>query len=373
MKKNISKYILYSILIVLFTTNLSAFFAQVPPRQIMTDNPSAPAMKKAKIKYEFHEGIAYLKSDLIIKGKFRFVESKTDIPKYEFIETGKDVKKSVDVSMIKNLVLSGVENKIVASADDSTRFEWIDEHRDLYREVRGGKIKIYDNSRIIDEGYEYLTDYLILAGNDTSGFYIIENLNDLEPLMANRPYFFESVMATGRKNTTDIRVALFLIALYNDDNPMRVLKWPNAIIETSNKKKYKGQAYVQPIDLRDEYVNSGVAYIHFYDGKEFRLFRHHEVKSLTLDGIKYKEGLYRISDKMFFGKPFQYQNEEYLLVTRIINNNNYFFINRETGPQDLVILKEIAGTYIRPKNEPDILKYYMESYEKENTDKAENE
>ena len=139
----------------------------------------------------------------------------------------------------------------------------------------------------IRDRYEYLTDYILLAGRKDYGHKNIEILADLEMFMTDRPYFLKSARVTNRLKTKDFRVIIYLVDLYNDNNPMRTLKWKKAEIVLRNGKKLTGHAYIQPLDLRNEYTSSNQASVHFHDGKDFQLLVGRSIKKLTLDCLLY--------------------------------------------------------------------------------------
>lgn len=322
--------------------------------------PKPLQTKKPKIKYTFHDGKALLKTGLVIDGQFKFLDSDEEVPEYLFIEKGKRKKKTVALSMIADLKLKGTERGITAFTD-STEFEWIDKFKDLYRKVRNGTINLYDNSRVVDEKYNYLTDYVLLAGRLDYGHKYIRSVGDLKLLMSDRPYFMQSAKATGRLESKDFRVVIYLVDLFNDPNPLKVLKWENMTIETKNGKVLHGKGYIQPLDMRNEYVTTSVAYIHFHDGKNFKLLNHKNIKTIRINKELYKRGMYSVSNKNFFGKPWRYKNSNYLVVNKVVNGNNYFFKSKSQTGQNITILKEVTGNYLKPRNEMELKKAYLES------------
>ena len=343
--------------------------AQKPPRNDLksirgNSTPKPTKIKKPKIKYEFHHGYAVLKTGLRLEGKFKYVELKGEVPQYLFIEKDTKMKRYVALSMMDKMLLAGSEKGITARTD-STEFEWIDKYKDLYRKVRGGTIELFDNSRIVDEKYEYLTDYILLAGRKDYGHKNIEILADLEMFMTDRPYFLKSARVTNRLKTKDFRVIIYLVDLYNDNNPMRTLKWKKAEIVLRNGKKLTGHAYIQPLDLRNEYTSSNQASVHFHDGKDFQLLVGRSIKKLTLDGEVYEKGLYSAVNKEFYGKPWTHEKEKYLVVYRITNGNSYFFKPRHLTGKDLVLLENIADSYMKPRNESELRRAYIEELRQE--------
>ncbi len=338
--------------------------------QTTTPRPNKPALgnttttkpkkaKKPKIKYQYHQGTATLKTGLQLKGNFKYIEAKnSEMPYYVVTEQNKKGKKTVALPMIKSIILQGAERGITARKD-STEFIWIDEYKDLYRKVRGGTINVYDNSRVVNESYDYLTDYILIVGRSKYGYKQVKAVNDLNKIMEDRPYFIQSAKATNRLNSKDFRVVLYLIDLFNDNNPIKTLKWDNMKVVLRNGEKLNGFGYIQPFDMRNEYLNSENAYLHFHDGKDFRLIKHYEIKSLDSPNIDYTQGLYTVVNRYFLGKKWQLQNENYVVVTRLINTNNYYFKNNQNSPQNIVILKKAGGNYVKPLNEQELRKAYM--------------
>lgn len=331
--------------------------------------PKGTKQKPPKIKYQFHEGMALLKTGLILEGKFRYTEVKNEVPQYQFQEflwedTVKKKriydreKKYVSLSMIDHMVLSGAE-KGFTEKRDSSRFEWIEYSRDLFRKVRGGTISVYDNSRIVNESYDYLPDYTLLAYRPEFGYKVLYRVADLEAVMSDQPYFLQSARITNRYTSQDFRVILYLIALFNEEDPMRVLKWKDMTIKFKRGKMRKGKGYIQPLDMRNEHIKGGTAYVHFYDGEKFHLYNHRDIEEVSVDGLTYKGGLYNVVDKHFFGKPWTYGEQEYVVVKRIVNSNNYFFRAKRKDGTDLVILKPVGNGYIRPLNELELRKAYL--------------
>lgn len=323
-----------------------------------TTQPKNQKIKNPKIKYDYHSGKALLKSGLIIEGKFRYLDHDKEVPQYQFIENGNNTVKKVALSMVERLTLKGAEPNIT-HRNDSTVFVWIDRHRDLYRVVREGEISVYDNSRVVNETYDYLNDYIMVVGRENYAYKVIRQLSDLESLMTDRPYFIQSARATNRYDTKDFRPILYLIDIFNDKNAAENLAWDRATIELRNGNRLSGYAYIQPLDLRNEHTNTVNAYVHFTDNKTFQLFTQSDIKSLTINGIPYKDGFYAVTNKYFFGAPWQYNGEEYLVTERILNTNNYYFRNRTNKGQALVIMKDVAGNCIKPLNEPELRQQYM--------------
>ncbi|MGB0839512.1 MAG: hypothetical protein ACPGXL_05200 [Chitinophagales bacterium] len=322
--------------------------------------PKANKLKKPKIKYTFHDGIAYLKTGLILEGTFRYVEALKmgDVPQYDFVEKTTGKKNKVSLPMIERMILKGSEQNITAFVD-STEFVWIEKYKDLYRKVRNGELALYDNSRVVDEVYPYLTDYVLLAGRENFGYKLIRQVSDLELMMTDQPYFMASARATGRLETKDMRVVVYLVDLFNDPNPMKTLKWQPARLVLRNNEMVEGSGYLQPLDMRKEHTKTNNAYIHFHDGERFRLYTQRDLKKVEVSGKVHEKGLYQIVNKHFFGEPWAYEGTTYLITRRIINSNNYFFRSR-TKAQDLVILQEVAGNYIKPLNETNLKRAYIQ-------------
>ncbi len=322
--------------------------------------PRSVTTKKPKIKFQNHQGKMLLKTDLIINGTFKYIESKSNVPYFQFIDQEyPDKKKQVNLSMVEHLIVEGTERGISARID-STEFQWIDDFKDLYRKVRQGEIKLFDNSRIVNEEYEFLTDYIMLGGRDGFGYKVVNKISDLSQLMEDRPYFMMSAKATNRYKTRDPRIFLYLVDLFNDPDPLKVLKWEDMKIVLNNGKTLRGKGYIQPMDMRNEYIESSNAFIHFHDGRDFKLVNHHEVDELIVDGETYEEGLYSVTNKNFYGMPWTYEGSPYLVVKRIVTNKNYFFRSFDNSGQDVVILQNVAGNYIRPVKELELRKAYLE-------------
>ncbi|OWY21829.1 hypothetical protein C7N43_28635 [Sphingobacteriales bacterium UPWRP_1] len=322
--------------------------------------PKTKPVKPAKIKYKFHNGTAILKSGLLLTGKFKYLPPKgADVPQFSFVDAETSEKKMVALSMIDKLVLEGSEPGITFRPD-STEFVWIDKYRDLYRKVRGGVVELYDNSRVVNEPYEYLTDYLLIAGRQDYGHKLIRKLSDIEIMMSDRPYFIESAKITNRYETQDFRVIVYLVDLYNDTNPMRVLKWDEVTLQLKNNQLLYGRGYIQPLDMRNEYIESTSAYVHFYDGKDFRLISSRDIKEIVVNGEAYIGGVYTITNKFFYGKKWVFQGNEYAIVQRLTNTNNYFFKSRSYN-EGIVILKKMGEAYIKPVEETELRRAYLET------------
>lgn len=318
--------------------------------------------KKENIKYSYHVGSALLKTGLTLSGKFQFNDKDNDLPDYNFIDTFTNKRKSVPISMIERMVLAGSEKGITAR-NDSTEFVWIDKFKDLYRKVRIGTIEIYDNSRIIDEKYENLEDYLLVAGHQQHGYKLIKKVADVGPLMTDRPYFMQSLAATGRSESKDFRILIYLVDLFNETNPMRVLKWQDMTLElrkAAGGGTLQVKGYVQPLDLRNEYVQTGsTGYVHIFDSKDFRLLTSNDIEKLTINGTTYEKIFYGVTQKYCWAMPWKYKEENYMVTKRIITTNNYFFRHKVNDGQDLVILRSAGDAYNKPINEPELRKIYL--------------
>jgi len=328
-----------------------------------TSRPKAIKTKKAKIKYKYHEGIAYLKTGLIIKGKFKYTEPKNNVPEYVFIEEGKSkrIKKQVALSMLDSLIVYGAERRSGISGD-STKFVWIDNHRDLYRQVRSGTIEMFDNSRIVKEKYENLPDYVLIVGRKNYGYKVVRRLMDLDEFMTDHPYFMKSAKATGRYRTQDFRVVMYLVDMFNDPKAIEKLPyWKDMNIKMRNNKVLQGKGYIQPLDMRNEFTKSGDAFIHFHDGNTFKLLSHRDVKTVTVGGTIYKRGMYTTVNKYFLGKPWRHKGEEYLVTDKIMTNNSYYFRSRQQDGTGIVLLKRAGerDSFIKPLNEIELRQTYL--------------
>ncbi|QQS28935.1 MAG: hypothetical protein IPM47_19175 [Sphingobacteriales bacterium] len=351
--------ILYYLCLILLIPVLS--YAQPVPDVGVSGvvKPKNKTVKPAKIKYQYHQGTAILKSGLIIHGKFKYTQpGSVEVPLFTFVENGTKTKKTVALSMLEKLTLEGAE-KGITSRVDSTEFIWIDKYRDLYRKVRTGNIELYDNSRVVNEKYEYLTDYIFIAGKKELGYKLVRKLSDMETLMADRPYFMESAKNTNRYETQDFRVIVYLVDLYNDPDPMRALKWDEMTIVMKNRQLISGKGYLQPLDLRNEYIESTSAYVHFHDGIDFRLLSSSNIKDIIINGETLIGGVYAISNKYFYGKKWIHQGAEYAVVQRLVNTNNYFFKSRSIA-EGIVILAKMGENYIKPADEAELRKAYIE-------------
>lgn len=325
-----------------------------------TNTPKSVKTKKGNIKYSYHEGWALLKTGLILKGKFMYVDANEQIPEFAFVDAETHKKKRVPVSMIEQLTLAGSE-KGLTTRNDSTEFVWVEKFKDLYRKVCTGTVELLDNSRIIDEKYETIDYYTLIAGRKGYDYKLIKEVANIEPLMTDRPYFMQSLRATGRTESRDYRILMYLINLFNDPDPMRILKWQDATLTLRNGSTLKTRTYLQPMDLRNEYIQSGnTAYLHIHDGKDFKLLTNNDVETIKQDTTTYVKGLYGLTQKYFWGVNWQHNGEKYLIARRIASNNNYFFRNKVKDGLDLVVLKlGNDDTYVKPLNEPDLRKFYL--------------
>lgn len=324
------------------------------------DNRPKPVKTKVtKIKYQFHNGEAWLKSDLVIKGKFKYTEPKNKVPEYLFVDAESGQKRKVALSMIKRLVLAGTEPNITYRKD-STEFLWIDNYQDMYRKVLNGSIEVFDNSRVVDESYEYIPEYVFIASRSDYGYKAIREVADIELFTADRPYFMETAKSSGRYRSKDFRVIMYLINLFNDPTPMNTLKWEDMTIEVRGGATLKGKGYIQPLDMRNEFISSDQAFVHFYDGKDFKLYTNNDLKSVLVNGVLQTKGLYTVVNKTFYGSPWKYKEANYVVVKRIVNSNNYFYRSNDQSGQDIVIMKEVADSFLKPVNELDLRKAYLE-------------
>ena len=351
-------------LLVCFVLGLNSLVLWAQSEWNAEGNGKAKAVKtkKENIKYSYHVGAALLKTGLTLSGKFQFNDKDNDLPDYNFIDTLTNKRKSVPISMIERMVLAGAEKGITAR-NDSTEFVWIDKFKDLYRKVRIGTIEIYDNSRIIDEKYENLEDYLLVAGHQQHGYKLIKKVADVTPLMTDRPYFMQSLAATGRSESKDFRILIYLVDLFNESNPMRVLKWQDMTLElrkVAGGGTLQAKGYVQPLDLRNEYVQTGsIGYVHIFDGKDFRLLTSNDIEKLTINGTTYEKVFYGVTQKYCWATSWKYKEENDMVTKRIITANNYFFRHKVNDGQDLVILRSAGDAYNKPINEPELRKIYL--------------
>ncbi len=310
------------------------------------------------ISFKFHQGEAILKTDLLIDGEFKYQYSKNDLP--FFLVKDNEVKgvKRISVPMFRKLTLVGAERG-VSSRKDTTIFVWVDQFDDLLRVVREGKVMIYDNSKIIDEEHKELESYLMIGERQNFGIKTVKKLSDLESILADEPYFIKSAKATGKYESRDFRVIMYLVDLFNDSDPMRNLKWKSAEIKTKGGKYLKGQAYLQPLDLRNEYNTDKFAYVHYYDNNGFQIFRNDELEYVKIEGTVNSTGYYGLTNKFFFGMNWTHEGDEYLITRKIVNRNNYFYYNRNINPQDFIVLRKVSGTFMRPDNEPELRQTYF--------------
>ena len=310
------------------------------------------------INYNWHKGVGYLKTELIIDGEFKYKEAKNDLPAFQVKDIELKETKKVMLPMFRKLVLVGTEPG-VSSRKDTTLFVWVEQYEDLMRVVREGEIDVYDNSKIINENYSGLDSYFLVAERQGFGIKTIRKVSDLENLMKNKPYFLKSAKATGKIESRDFRVIVYLIDLFNDKDPMRVLQWKQAFIKTKKGESLNGYAYIQPMDIRNEYNTDKFAYIHYYDEKGFRIFRNDELEQLNINNITYETGYYGLTNKYFFGRKWNFEGQEYLVSSKITNRNSYFYISRNNNEMDYIILKEVSGTFLKPENEMMLRKQYF--------------
>jgi len=306
--------------------------------------------KSPKISYKWYQGRALMKTGLILRGKFKYSQPEGEVPYFSF-EDDEEIqgKKKIEVPLFKELMLSGSEYGVTAY-QDSTKFEWLEGFDNLFRILRNGKIKLMDNSRIIAEKYDYLEDYRIVSTSDGKNAVQLKTVKDLEPLMKDRPYFMDAARATGKYNSRESRVFIYLTDLYNDPAPLKILQWKDLTITKINGEKMSGSGYIQPVDLRGEYGTDNKAYVHLHDGKDFHLYRDDEISRLVWNGNEMQKGYFGISDKNFFGIPWSYGGVNYILIKKIYNPNNFFYFHKLQDGEDMEVLKEISGTYIKPNN-----------------------
>lgn len=332
---------------------LLAFFSANALSQI---RPSAESIsieeeKQPRIRYKWHYGSALMKTGLRLRGRFKYLAKKNEIPKFIF-EDIENIpgKRKIDVSLFQELTVAGKEQGL-SSKIDSTKFVWVDEFNDLLREVRTGEISLFDNSKVVDEKYKYLAKYLLIARHEEQGVQRVKQLNDLEPLMSERPYFIKSAKATGKYYSTDLRVAFYLVDLFNEEDLKERFSWQDMVIVKNDGTRVNGQGFIQPLDLRNEFNTSSHAYIHFYDDSGFQLFRDDELRYAEFQGKTYDKGYYGLTNKNFFGVKWSYGGVDYLVTKKIVNRNSYFYMNASPKGEDIAILKGLSGTYTRPTNE----------------------
>lgn len=308
---------------------------------------------KNKIKYKWHEGEAILKSDLPIKGKFKYQPVKDDVPYWIFISSEKPnaEKKLIDITLFKQLVLAGAE-PYVTDSPDSTHFQWVEEYDNLMRRVKKGAIELYDNSKIIDEKYKYVDGYYLVGIREEFGSRKLNTVKDLKVLMTDRPYFMESAELSGRIESRDLRVVAYLVDLFNMQNPMEMLQWETVSYTTTKGKQRNGKGYIQPVDLRNEYNTSSKALLHFWDGEKLEIIESRSLKNLKVGGKNFEEGYFSVTDKTFLGQKWTYEGRTFLVANSILNNNSYYFVPRvgeET--QGLIVLEQRVGAYLKPSDE----------------------
>lgn len=323
----------------------------------------AQKSKKAKsgeIKYKWHRGKAILKTDLPLVGKFKYNPVKNDIPHWIYIADKPNAeKKYIDIPLFRELTLEGAE-PYITDRSDSTYYQWVDEYDNLMRRVKKGKIDLFDNSKVINEEYEFLRDYYLVGIKDGVGQRKLNQVKDLKVLMSDKPYFMESAELTGRTDSRDLRVVAFLVDLYNADKPIEFLNWEKAEITTKRGDKLLGYAHIQPVDLRNEYETSNKALVHFWKDGEFRIIESRSIKKLKLNGVLYREGYFGLTDKTFLGKHWSYGGRSFLVTNRILNNNSYFFtVREEEKSQALIILEKKAGSFVKPSDEMNLRQIFI--------------
>ncbi len=355
--KGIIKHFLFCTIAILLCTMLTA--------QNRKSKPKGVKQKAPKIRYKKYSGRALLKTGLKLEGEFKYKDPKKGVPYFLVKERKYPGKKKIDITMFETLVLSGAE-KGVTDRKDSTVFKWLDGYDDLYRQVRSADIAVYDNSRVIAEKYKYIPGYIMIADRTDFNTTIISELSDLTPLMTDRPYFMESAKATGKHDSRDLRVIIYLIDLFNDKNPMKNLRWNPVEVILENGEILEGKGYVQPVDLRNEFTKNSDAFLHFHNGKDFQLLTQEQVKWIYQSGSKYVPGFYSMTDKHAFGIPWEHDGEKYLVAKKLTNTRSYYFVSRYTSGEDLVILQEFHGSFKRAGNEPLLkAKYLMEMKEQQ--------
>ncbi len=334
------------------------------PAQNKKIKPKGVKQKAPKIRFKKYKGKALLKTGLKMEGQFKYKNPKNGVPYFLVKESKYPGKKKIDITMFDQITLAGAERGVV-DRKDSTMFKWLDGFDDLYRQVRRGDIEVYDNSRVIAEKYKFIPGYVMVGHRKDYATEIVSELSDLQQLMKDRPYFLESAKATGKYESRDLRVIIYLIDLFNDSNPMKNLKWQPVEVVQESGGIMEGFGYIQPVDLRNEFTKSSDAYLHFYDGKQFQLLTQDEVKWIYQGGNKYVPGFYSMTDKHAFGIPWEYEGKQYLVSKKLSNTKSYFFVSRYTSGEDLVILEEFHGSFKRAGNEPLLkAKYLMQEKDK---------
>jgi len=247
-----------------------------------------------------------MKTGLRLNGRFKYLAKKNEIPKFIF-EDHENIpgKRKIDVSLFQELTLEGKEQGL-SSKVDSTRFVWVEEFSDLLREVRTGEISLFDNSKIVNEKYKYLAKYILIAKHEEHGVERVKQLNDLEPLMIDRPYFMKSAKATGKYYSSDLRVAFYLVDLFNEQDLKTRFNWQDIVVVKNDGTRVEGQGFIQPMDLRNEFNTSSHAYIHFYDDNGFKLFRDDDLRYAEYQGKVFDKGYFGLTNKNFFGIKWSY-------------------------------------------------------------------
>lgn len=141
---------------------------------------------------------------------------------------------------------------------------------------------------------------------------------------------------------------------------MRALKWDDMTIVLKNRQLLYGKGFIQPLDLRNEYIEFTSAYVHFHDGKDFRLLTSRDIMDIIVGDETMLGGVYSIANKYFYGKKWSYQRCGIChRSTKRTNSNNYFFKSRSIA-EGVVVLTKMGETYIKPADEAELRKIYLD-------------
>ncbi|MCB0428933.1 MAG: hypothetical protein H6585_15165 [Flavobacteriales bacterium] len=389
-----------SILFLAFMLMASVGACQTPIYSIPHQDNSAAMY----VDYQPHEGICEVYKDSLLKGYFLYsIEWKRNLvnelvpkPYYKYFKS-KDDSDFVEIPMdeIKALRL----NRMIKGRKTEVLFKrfQVDKESLLLKEISKGYCLLYDNTFLVDEienrnllnwyhrrlsseGFDQCSEeekvdivnhqdeqfrlarkvYCDRNGNgDMVQVSTLDQMDTICPVTDG--YWRKTYNMLSELPREDVT---FILEVLNADDPFERLSfWKDVTIYLKNGSTLKGKAYIQKLDYARTRQNP--AYIHFYDGRQMKIFEGEEVDSLIYGGQKYYSILGMEDDEHVMAIKWANKKSQYFIAERVVNHTTlYKEIVSRNGFQYMFfkVLKSGRNKYIF--NDTGLRKRYLASLNK---------
>ena len=262
-------------------------------------------------KYDVQSGKIYLNDGDSFEGKFRIRTSKIS-----YYADGDEEVDKFKFEVVDSLVFFDESEKI--------KFLYLneDKHSDFYKVIYDGKkVQLLNNYYSTGERAEVPNDFRQLIYVDSEN-YGRHNWKKMKEIFHDVEYM-EGMRNAILKLSNFYSILNNVVLLLDQRNPKETHGWKKSKITLKNEDIIEGYAFCQPYFSQANSTDNR-SFIHFFDGKSFRLYSNEEVNEVLIGDVVFKAYYSKNSFKYVFAREWNYSNKTYLVYQQM--DDPYYYL-----------------------------------------------